>query len=95
MSHRNVTPKKICAVIEADAAITAKVLQLANCAMFHEQDRVRSIEQALVRLGFAGRAQPGDVLGGARRLEPRGAQRRWIWTPCRRMCSAWPGSRRH
>jgi HD-like signal output (HDOD) protein len=54
MSHRNVTPKKICAVIEADAAITAKVLQLANCAMFHEYDRVRSIEQALVRLGFAG-----------------------------------------
>ena len=54
MSHRNVTPKKICAVIEADAAITAKVLQLANCAMFHDQDRVRSIEQALVRLGFAG-----------------------------------------
>jgi HD-like signal output (HDOD) protein len=54
MSHKNVTPKKICAVIEADAAITAKVLQLANCAMFHEQDRVRSIEQALVRLGFSG-----------------------------------------
>lgn len=54
MSHKNVTPKKICAVIEADAAITAKVLQLANCAMFHDQDRVRSIQQALVRLGFAG-----------------------------------------
>ncbi len=54
MSHKNVTPKKICAVIEADAAITAKVLQLANCAMFHEQDRVKSIEQALVRLGFSG-----------------------------------------
>jgi HD-like signal output (HDOD) protein len=54
MSHRNVTPKKICAVIEADAAITAKVLQLANCAMFREHDRVRSIEQALVRLGFSG-----------------------------------------
>ena len=54
MSHRNVTPKKICAVIEADAAITAKVLQLANCALFHDQDRVRSIEQALIRLGFAG-----------------------------------------
>ena len=54
MSHKNVTPKKICAVIEADAAITAKVLQLANCAMFHDQDRVRSIEQALIRLGFAG-----------------------------------------
>lgn len=54
MSHRNVTPKKICAVIEADAAITAKVLQLANCAMFHEHDRVKSIEQALVRLGFSG-----------------------------------------
>jgi HD-like signal output (HDOD) protein len=54
MSHRNVTPKKICAVIEADAAITAKVLQLANCAMFHEHDRIKSIEQALVRLGFSG-----------------------------------------
>ena len=54
MSHKNVTPKKICAVIEADAAITAKVLQLANCAMFHDQDRVRSIQQALVRLGFSG-----------------------------------------
>lgn len=54
MSHRNVTPKKICAVIEADAAITAKVLQLANCAMFHEHERIKSIEQALVRLGFSG-----------------------------------------
>ncbi|HTB67362.1 MAG TPA: HDOD domain-containing protein [Steroidobacteraceae bacterium] len=52
MSHKNVTPKKICAVIEADAAITAKLLQLANCAMFHERDRIRSIEQALTRLGF-------------------------------------------
>jgi HD-like signal output (HDOD) protein len=49
-----VTPKKICAVIEADAAITAKLLQLANCALFHEQDRIKNIEQALVRLGFSG-----------------------------------------
>jgi HD-like signal output (HDOD) protein len=54
MSHKNVTPKKICAVIEADAAITAKLLQLANCAMFHERDRIKSIEQALTRLGFLG-----------------------------------------
>ena len=52
MSHKNVTPKKICAVIEADAAITAKLLQLANCAMFHEREPIRNIEQALVRLGF-------------------------------------------
>ena len=52
MSHKNVTPKKICAVIEADAAITAKLLQLANCAMFHERDCITSIEQALTRLGF-------------------------------------------
>jgi HD-like signal output (HDOD) protein len=54
MSHKNVTPKKICAVIEADAAITAKLLQLANCAMFHEREPIRNIEQALVRLGFLG-----------------------------------------
>src|SRR5580658_1861070 len=54
MSHKNVTPKKICAVIEADAAITAKVLQLANCALFHDQERINSTEQALIRLGFAG-----------------------------------------
>jgi HD-like signal output (HDOD) protein len=54
LSHRNVTPKKICAVIEADAAITAKVMQLANCALFHNGERVRNIEQALVRLGFLG-----------------------------------------
>jgi HD-like signal output (HDOD) protein len=54
MSHKNVTPKKICAVIEADAAITAKLLQLANCALFHDQERITSTEQALVRLGFAG-----------------------------------------
>jgi HD-like signal output (HDOD) protein len=52
MSHKNVTPKKICAVIEADAAITAKLLQLANCAMFHERDPIKSIDQALTRLGF-------------------------------------------
>jgi HD-like signal output (HDOD) protein len=54
MSHKNVTPKKVCAVIEADAAITAKVLQLANCALFHDQVRIMSTEQALLRLGFAG-----------------------------------------
>jgi HD-like signal output (HDOD) protein/CheY-like chemotaxis protein len=53
LSHKNVTPKKICAVVEADAAITAKVMQLANCALFHGE-RVRNIEQALVRLGFLG-----------------------------------------
>jgi HD-like signal output (HDOD) protein len=52
MSHKNVTPKKICAVIEADAAITAKLLQLANCVMFHEREPIKSIEQALTRLGF-------------------------------------------
>jgi DNA-binding NarL/FixJ family response regulator len=82
MSHRNVTPKKICAVIEADAAITAKVLQLANCAMFREHDRVRSIEQALVRLGFSGvrnLVMCSEVLAG------------WIWIRCRRTCSAWRG----
>lgn len=54
LSHRNVTPQKICAVIEADAAITAKVMQLANCALFHGGERVRNIEQAVVRLGFLG-----------------------------------------
>jgi HD-like signal output (HDOD) protein len=54
LSHKNVTPKKICAVIEADVAITAKVLQLANGAMFHHRERVRSVEQAIVRLGFTG-----------------------------------------
>jgi HD-like signal output (HDOD) protein len=54
LSHRNVTPKKVCDVIEADAAITAKVLQLANCALFHRGDRLKSIEQAVVRLGFLG-----------------------------------------
>jgi HD-like signal output (HDOD) protein len=54
MSHKSVTPKKICAVIEADAAITAKVLQLANCALYHHRERLRSVEQAIVRLGFEG-----------------------------------------
>ena len=54
LAHKNVTPKKICAVIEADAAITAKVMQLANCALFHQGERVRNIEQAVVRLGFLG-----------------------------------------
>lgn len=54
LAHRNVTPQKICAVIEADAAITAKVMQLANCALFHDTERIRTIEQALVRLGFLG-----------------------------------------
>lgn len=54
LAHKNVTPKKICDVIEADAAITAKVMQLANCALFHNGERVRNIEQAVVRLGFLG-----------------------------------------
>ena len=54
LTHKNVTPKKICEVIEADAAITAKVMQLANCALFHNGERVRNIEQAVVRLGFLG-----------------------------------------
>jgi HD-like signal output (HDOD) protein len=54
LTHKNVTPKKICAVIEADAAITAKVLQVANCALFHGDHRVTNIEQAVIRLGFLG-----------------------------------------
>jgi HD-like signal output (HDOD) protein len=54
LSHRNVTPKKVCAVIEADVAITAKVLQLANCAYFHNGERITSVEQAIVRVGFHG-----------------------------------------
>ena len=54
LSHRNVTPQKVCAVIEADVAITAKVLQLANCAYFHNGARITSVAQAIVRLGFHG-----------------------------------------
>jgi HD-like signal output (HDOD) protein len=54
LSHRNATAKRVCAVIEADAAITAKVLQLANCALFHNGERVKSMEHAVVRLGFQG-----------------------------------------
>jgi len=71
MSHKNVTPKKICAVIEADAAITAKLLQLANCAMFHERERIKSIEQALTRLGFLGvrnLVMCAEVLSGWQRV---------------------------
>jgi HD-like signal output (HDOD) protein len=73
MSHKNVTPKKICAVIEADAAITAKLLQLANCAMFHERDRIKNIEQALSRLGFLAvrnLVMCSEVLSGWQRALP-------------------------
>ncbi len=53
LRHEKVTSKKISALLEEDAAIAAKVLQLANCVLFHHSGRVKNIEQAVLRLGHS------------------------------------------
>ena len=54
MRHERATPRKIGLLLEEDAAIAAKALQLANCVVFRDEDRIRNIEQAIIRLGFSG-----------------------------------------
>ncbi len=51
MQAESVSMKKIAAVVSKDVAMTAKVLQLANSALFCMPRHVESIEQAVIMLG--------------------------------------------
>ena len=53
LRHENVTSKKISALLEEDAAIAVKVLQLANSVLFRHSNGVKTIEQAVLRLGHS------------------------------------------
>jgi HD-like signal output (HDOD) protein/CheY-like chemotaxis protein len=48
----SVTAKEIAVVIESDASVAARVLQLVNSAFFRLAQRITNIEQAVTYLGF-------------------------------------------
>lgn len=53
LSSENVSVREVAAVIETDAVITGKVLQMVNSAFFRIGRRITNIEQAVTYLGFA------------------------------------------
>jgi putative nucleotidyltransferase with HDIG domain len=52
VGSESVTVKEIAAVVEADAAVAARVLQLVNSAFFALAQRITNIQQAVSYLGF-------------------------------------------
>jgi HD-like signal output (HDOD) protein/ActR/RegA family two-component response regulator len=53
MARDNVTTKEVAGIVSGDAAVTARVLQMANSAFYRRARRISSIEQAVTQLGFA------------------------------------------
>ncbi|HTY94280.1 MAG TPA: response regulator [Steroidobacteraceae bacterium] len=52
MARADASAADVAGVIAGDAAVTARVLQIANSAFFRRARRISSIEQAVVHLGF-------------------------------------------
>jgi HD-like signal output (HDOD) protein len=52
MAKANATARDVARVIADDAALTVKVLQIANSAFFRRARRISNIEQAVLYLGF-------------------------------------------
>ena len=44
--------EKICTIIQSDPAITAKLIMIANSALYRGQAQIESLQQAVVRLGL-------------------------------------------
>jgi HD-like signal output (HDOD) protein len=47
-----VNAESICTIIQADPAITAKLIMISNSALYGGQVKIDSLQQAVVRLGF-------------------------------------------
>lgn len=47
-----VNAEKICTIIQSDPVITAKLIMIANSALYGGQSKIESLQQAVVRLGF-------------------------------------------
>jgi HD-like signal output (HDOD) protein len=47
-----VNAESICTIIQADPAITAKLIMIANSALYRGQAQIESLQQAVVRLGL-------------------------------------------
>jgi putative nucleotidyltransferase with HDIG domain len=52
LSNESVTNAEVAALVTADAALAARVLQIVNSAFFRLAKRISSIEQAVTYLGF-------------------------------------------
>ena len=48
----NVNAEIICTIIQSDPAITAKLIMIANSALYRGQAQIESLQQAVVRLGL-------------------------------------------
>jgi HD-like signal output (HDOD) protein/ActR/RegA family two-component response regulator len=52
LSNQSVTNREVAALVTADAALAARVLQIVNSAFFRLARRISSVEQAVAYLGF-------------------------------------------
>lgn len=52
LSNQSVTNREVAALVTADAALAARVLQIVNSAFFRLAKRISSVEQAVAYLGF-------------------------------------------
>jgi putative nucleotidyltransferase with HDIG domain len=52
LSNQSVTNREVAALVTADAALAARVLQIVNSAFFRLAKRISSVEQAVTYLGF-------------------------------------------
>ncbi len=88
---------EIAALLRADPSLAARVLSLANSSALGTRSEVRTIDQAVVRLGFKtlrcvvlttkvfeafDRSGRGDGLSGPRRFEPREFWKHALATAC-------------
>lgn len=51
-NDESVNAESICAIIQSDPAITAKLIMIANSAFYRGQAQIESLQQAVVRLGL-------------------------------------------
>jgi putative nucleotidyltransferase with HDIG domain len=52
LGNQNITNREVAALVTADAALAARVLQIVNSAFFRLAKRISSVEQAVSYLGF-------------------------------------------
>jgi HD-like signal output (HDOD) protein/ActR/RegA family two-component response regulator len=52
LSNQSITNREVAALVTADAALAARVLQIVNSAFFRLARRISSVEQAVAYLGF-------------------------------------------
>jgi HD-like signal output (HDOD) protein len=75
----NITAKKLTDVLSNDAALTARILKIANSAMFARQREISTLTQAIMTIGF--RSLKGIIVAAAVRQisQSSGSLQKLVW----------------